>query len=70
MLQHANVETFITFRSSTPLILSICDYLFLGRALPNARSWGCLLVLMAGSVGYVMVDSDYRVDAYYWLLLW
>lgn len=70
VLQHSNVETFITFRSSTPLVLSICDFFFLGRALPNARSWGCLMVLLLGSVGYVMVDSDYHVDAYYWLILW
>ncbi|GFR45180.1 hypothetical protein Agub_g6568 [Astrephomene gubernaculifera] len=70
VLQHANVETFITFRSSTPLVLSLCDYLFLGRALPSARSWASLLVLLGGSVGYVMVDSDFHVDAYYWLMLW
>eukprot|EP00198_Chlamydomonas_reinhardtii_P010179 XP_001699516.1 solute carrier protein [Chlamydomonas reinhardtii] len=70
VLQHANVETFITFRSSTPLILSVCDYLFLGRMLPSARSWGALLVLLGGSLGYVMSDSDFRVDAYVWLFLW
>ncbi|GLC35333.1 hypothetical protein PLESTB_000576200 [Pleodorina starrii] len=70
VLQHANVETFITFRSTTPLILSICDFLFLGRALPTARSWASLLVLLAGSVGYVLVDSGFKIDAYYWLLLW
>ena len=38
-LQYSNVETFITFRSSTPLVLSLCDYFFLGRAWPNTRSW-------------------------------
>ncbi|KAG2482079.1 hypothetical protein HYH03_018971 [Edaphochlamys debaryana] len=70
VLQHANVETFITFRSSTPLVLSLCDYFFLGRALPSLRSWLSLIVLLGGSVGYVMVDSDYKVDAYVWLLMW
>ncbi|KAG2498722.1 hypothetical protein HYH03_003462 [Edaphochlamys debaryana] len=70
VLQHANVETFITFRSSTPLVLSLCDYFFLGRMLPSLRSWLSLVVLLAGSVGYVMVDADYKIDAYYWLLLW
>eukprot|EP00198_Chlamydomonas_reinhardtii_P002048 XP_001691384.1 sugar nucleotide transporter [Chlamydomonas reinhardtii] len=70
VLQYANVETFITFRSSTPLLLSVCDYIWLGRALPNARSWGCLLLLLAGSVGYVLVDADFRLSAYTWLALW
>ncbi|GIL43517.1 hypothetical protein Vafri_1221 [Volvox africanus] len=70
VLQNANVETFITFRSSTPLVLSICDYVWLGRALPSARSWICLVVLLVGSVGYVRVDADFRIDAYYWLVLW
>ncbi|EFJ47374.1 hypothetical protein VOLCADRAFT_105165 [Volvox carteri f. nagariensis] len=70
VLQHANVETFITFRSTTPLILSICDYIYLGRALPTMRSWLSLVVLLSGSFGYVLVDSDFKIDAYYWLLLW
>jgi solute carrier family 35 len=70
VLQNSNVETFITFRSSTPLILSFCDYIWLGRALPSARSWGCLVVLLLGAVGYVMTDTAYQVDAYIWLACW
>eukprot|EP00198_Chlamydomonas_reinhardtii_P005820 XP_001695156.1 sugar nucleotide transporter-like protein [Chlamydomonas reinhardtii] len=70
VLQYANVETFITFRSSTPLLLSLCDYVWLGRALPSARSWGCLVVLLGGAVGYVLVDADFRLSAYTWLALW
>jgi GDP-mannose transporter len=64
------VDTFITFRSSTPLVLSICDYLFLGRALPSLRSWLCLIVLLVSSVGYVLVDSAFEVRAYVWLAIW
>ncbi|KAG2450957.1 hypothetical protein HYH02_004229 [Chlamydomonas schloesseri] len=70
VLQYANVETFITFRSSTPLLLSLCDFVWLGRALPSARSWGCLVVLLGGAVGYVAVDADFRLSAYTWLALW
>ena len=55
---------------SRPQLLSVCDYIWLGRALPNARSWGCLLLLLAGSVGYVLVDADFRLSAYTWLALW
>ena len=55
---------FITFRSSTPLVISICDFIFLGRELPNGRSWACLLGLLCGAVGYVMTDAGFRVEAY------
>jgi solute carrier family 35 protein len=61
VLQHANVETFITFRSSTPLVLSVCDYIFLGRSWPNGRAWACLSVLLLGACGYVSVDTAFKV---------
>jgi solute carrier family 35 protein len=70
ILQNANVETFIVFRSSTPLMISVADYLFLGRELPDARNWGCLGLLLAGAVGYVVNDKFFRVDAYVWVLVW
>lgn len=70
VLQYSNVETFITFRSSTPLVLSLCDYFLLGRAWPNLRSWICLLFLVLGSAGYVLVDRGFEVKAYVWLVLW
>lgn len=41
-LQYSNVETFIVFRASMPLVLSVLDYAFLGRELPGLRSAGCL----------------------------
>ena len=53
-----------------PQLLSLCDYVWLGRALPSARSWGCLVVLLGGAVGYVLVDADFRLSAYTWLALW
>lgn len=36
-LQYANVETFIVFRSSTPMLIAVLDYFFLGRELPDRR---------------------------------
>jgi syndecan 4 len=42
-LQFANVETFVVFRASTPIVISLCDWLFLGRELPDRRS-ACALV--------------------------
>jgi solute carrier family 35 protein len=70
ILQYANVETFIVFRSSTPLLISVADYLFLGRELPSGRSWACLGLLLVGSVGYVLNDKFFRVDAYLWVVVW
>jgi hypothetical protein len=45
------VETFIVFRASTPLAISIAEWWFLGRELPNARSLTCLVVLLFSAVG-------------------
>ena len=70
ILQHANVDTFIVFRASTPLLISIADYLFLGRELPGGRSWACLGLLLVGSVGYVLNDQFFKVDAYLWVVIW
>mmetsp|Transcript_13592 Transcript_13592/g.16189 ORF Transcript_13592/g.16189 Transcript_13592/m.16189 type:complete len:364 (-) Transcript_13592:148-1239(-) len=69
-LQYANVETFIVFRSSTPLIISIADYIFLGRELPNSRSWLSLLGLVCGALIYVITDSSYQVHGYFWVCIW
>jgi solute carrier family 35 protein len=70
VLQHSNVETFITFRSSTPLVLAFCDWAFLGRALPSQRSWAALSALLLSSAGYAYYDRGFVVDAYIWLFIW
>lgn len=69
-LQYANVETFMVFRFSTPLVVSIADYLFLGRKLPNKRSWACLFALLVGAIGYAMTDSSFQVKGYTFCALW
>jgi solute carrier family 35 len=70
VLQYSNVETFITFRSTTPLVLCVCDYLFLGRQLPSARSVACLFGLLVSSAGYALFDHAFDVRAYLWLGIW
>jgi GDP-mannose transporter len=70
VLQYSNVETFITFRSTTPLVLCVCDYLFLGRHLPSARSVACLFGLLVSSAGYALCDHAFDVRAYSWLGIW
>ena len=69
-LQYANVETFIVFRSSTPLIISVLDYMYLGRELPTLRSWASLVAILCGAVGYMATDSGFEVRSYSWALAW
>ena len=69
-LQYANVETFIVFRASTPLLLSVCDWLFLGRELPSRRSWAALVAIVLGACGYVRNDSWFDPNGYFWVAAW
>lgn len=78
ILQHANVETFIVFRTSTPLLVSVADYLFLGRHLPDCRGLTSLLSILGAAIGYVYFDykSQTKEDkgfdstAYFWVFMW
>jgi len=70
ILQYANVETFIVFRASTPLLISVADYLFLGRELPSLKSWATLVILVAGVLFYVYTDSEFHVTGYMWVGIW
>ena len=69
-LQYANVETFIVFRSSTPIMIAFLDYVFLGRQLPNPRSWLSLMAILMGAIAYVFTDSNFEVKAYTWVAAW
>lgn len=69
-LQYANVETFIVFRASTPIVISLADYAFLGRELPSAKSWASLVVLVFGAIIYVSTDAGFHVTGYFWVCVW
>ncbi len=72
-LEVSNVDTVIVFRCCTPLVVSILEFAFLGRELPNLRSTMSLVVLMVGATGFVMSDSAFRMDgfvAYFWVLIY
>lgn len=69
-LEYANVETFMIFRFSTPLAISVCDFLFLGRQLPRLGSWISLFALLAGATGYALTDSAFVVEGYIFCCLW
>ena len=38
-MQYVPVDTVICFRASIPLVVSVLDYLLMGRELPKLRSW-------------------------------
>jgi solute carrier family 35 protein len=69
-LQYANVETFMVFRFSTPLVVSFADYAFLGRKLPSTRSWVCLIALLVGAFGYATTDSAFEMRGYTFCAIW
>lgn len=66
LLKHANVDTFIVFRSATPLLVAIADTVFRKQPLPSTWTFGALIVILGGAVGYVATDSQFSVTAYSW----
>ena len=60
----------MVFRFSTPICVSVCDYLFLGRHLPTTRSWFSLVGLLTGAAGYAMTDVSFVVKGYAFCGLW
>jgi GDP-mannose transporter len=69
-LQYANVETFIVFRSSTPVLISLCEFFFLGRQLPALHGWLCLLLMVAGAAAYAYTDAAFKLSGYSWVAVW
>lgn len=66
LLKHANVDTFIVFRSTTPLLVAIADTVFRKQPFPSKWTFASLLVIFGGAVGYVATDSQFNVTAYSW----
>ncbi|CAN0900834.1 GDP-fucose transporter 1 [Linum grandiflorum] len=68
LLRHANVDTFIVFRSLTPLLVAIADTLFRKQPIPSRLTFLSLFVILGGAVGYVATDSAFTLTAYSWAL--
>ena len=66
----SNPLLFCTVQASTPLLISIADYVWLGRELPSTRSWICLVTLLVGAACYAYTDKNFNVDAYFWVVIW
>jgi solute carrier family 35 protein len=68
LLLHANVDTFIVFRSAVPVFVAIGETLFLHQPWPSIRTWISLVTIFGGSVLYVLTDYQFTVMAYSWAL--
>ncbi|XP_019439660.1 PREDICTED: GDP-mannose transporter GONST4-like isoform X1 [Lupinus angustifolius] len=66
LLRHANVDTFIVFRSLTPLLVAIADTVFRNQPVPSKFTFLSLVVILSGAVGYVATDSAFTLTAYSW----
>ncbi|KAK7264991.1 hypothetical protein RJT34_32606 [Clitoria ternatea] len=66
LLRHANVDTFIVFRSLTPLLVALADTAFRHQPCPSNLTFFSLIVILAGAVGYVATDSAFTLTAYSW----
>ena len=64
VMQRAPLETFIAVKSLTPVVFSLNEYLFLGRALPTPKSALALVGIVVGAVFYVNLDIFSTATAY------
>ncbi|EFJ23529.1 hypothetical protein SELMODRAFT_103042 [Selaginella moellendorffii] len=68
LLLHANVDTFIVFRSAVPLLVAVGDTLFLRQPWPLPRTWAALALILGGAAAYVATDSHFELHAYGWAM--
>jgi hypothetical protein len=68
LLVHANVDTFIVFRSLTPLLVAVADTFFRKQPCPSKLTFVSLVIILGGAVGYVITDSAFSLTAYSWAL--
>lgn len=68
LLLHANVDTFIVFRSAVPIFVAIGETLYLHQPWPALKTWFSLTTIFAGSVLYVITDYQFTLTAYSWAL--
>ncbi|GLT49832.1 hypothetical protein SLA2020_233620 [Shorea laevis] len=68
LLLHANVDTFIVFRSAVPIFVAIGETIFLHQPWPTMKTWISLATIFGGSVIYVLTDYQFTLTAYIWAL--
>ncbi|KAL6581380.1 GDP-mannose transporter gonst3 [Orobanche minor] len=68
LLLHANVDTFIVFRSAVPIFVAFGETLYLHQPWPALKTWFSLGTIFAGSLLYVVTDYQFTLAAYSWAL--
>ncbi|KAL6503832.1 GDP-mannose transporter gonst3 [Orobanche gracilis] len=68
LLLHANVDTFIVFRSAVPIFVAVGETLYLHQPWPALKTWFSLGTIFAGSLLYVVTDYQFTLAAYSWAL--
>lgn len=68
LLLHANVDTFIVFRSVVPISVAIGETLFLKQPWPSISTWISLATIFVGGVIYVVTDHHLSLTACSWAL--
>lgn len=66
LLLHANVDTFIVFRSAVPIFVAIGETIYLHQPWPSLKTWMSLATIFGGSVLYVATDYQFTFMAYSW----
>mmetsp|Transcript_11004 Transcript_11004/g.35017 ORF Transcript_11004/g.35017 Transcript_11004/m.35017 type:complete len:333 (+) Transcript_11004:195-1193(+) len=66
VLQYSTVETFIAFRSLTPLLVSVLDTVVRGEPRPSIRTMLTLCAIAAGAGSYAYDDANFSVPGYSW----
>lgn len=68
LLLHANVDTFIIFRSAVPILVAIGETLYLKQPWPPLKTWCALAIIFVGGLIYVLNDYHITIAAYSWAL--
>ena len=64
VMKSAPLETFIAFKSTTPICFSIIDYVLLGRELPKIKSVMSMIGITVGAIYYVNGDVLSNATSY------
>jgi len=69
-LEYSNVETIIVFQTLTSLAVAYGDFKLLGGGLPSNKVILSLFIIVLGAVLYILTDSTFEVEAYFWVFLY
>ena len=69
-LQYANVESFITARASTPMLIAGIEYTWMSHHAPSTQSFWCLVGILVGGCIYGFNDAGADPAGYVWIGAW